>query len=255
MARIITICNHKGGVGKTTSVINIGAGLARLKQKVLLIDLDPQANLSQSYGVEEPAYTVYDILKGDQTFAPLPMGKKVDLIPASLKLSALETDLSSEPGREFILKEAIEKESKAYDFIIIDCPPSLGLLTMNALTACKEVYIPLQAQYLAIHGLNKLLHTIEKIKERLNKFIEIKGIIITQYDNRKVLCRDIKKTIEGRFKEKVCKSIIRDNIALAEAPVAGNDIFTYSEKCYGAMDYMSLAREILNVPVLLTEQN
>ncbi len=255
MARIIAICNHKGGVGKTTSVINIGAGLSRMKQNVLLIDLDPQANLSQSYGIEKPESTIYDVLNDSKVIKPLSVGKKIDIIPASIKLSSLETDIANEPGREFILKEAIEKVKGSYDFIIIDCPPSLGLLTMNALTACREVYIPLQSQYLAIHGLTKLLHTIDKIKGRLNKAVDIKGIIITQYDKRKVLCRDIKKTIEERFEEKVCKSIIRDNIALAEAPVASNDIFAYSEKSYGAKDYWSLAREILNAPVNVTELN
>ena len=246
MARTIAICNHKGGVGKTTSVINIGAGLSRLKQKVLLIDLDPQANLSQSYGIEDAEYTVYDVMQKNNNIKPVSVGKKIFLIPASVKISSLEVEISNEPGREFILKEAIEKIKGDYDFIIIDCPPSLGLLTMNALTACREVYIPLQSQYLAIHGLNKLLHTIEKIKERLNKDVDIKGIIITQYDKRKVLCRDIKKTIEGRFGEKVCKSIIRDNVSLAEAPVSNTDIFNYSGKSYGAQDYMALAREILN---------
>ena len=152
MTKVISISNHKGGVGKTTSTLNIGAGLNRLKKKVLLIDLDAQANLSQSLGITEPVKTIYGALKGKYDLDPMPIAKGLDLVPSEIDLSGAEIELAAEAGREYILKELIEPISKNYDYILIDCPPSLGLLTINALTASTEVYIPLQAQYLALQG-------------------------------------------------------------------------------------------------------
>lgn len=244
MSNIITISNHKGGVGKTTSTLNIGAGLASLGKTVLLVDLDPQANLSQSLGIREPLETVYGSIRGDYPLKPLPIAGGLDLIPSTLDLSGAEIELSSETGREYILRELLEPVREAYDYILIDSPPSLGLLTINALTASQEVFIPLQAQYLALQGLSKLIEVIEKIQKRLNKSLKIGGVFITQYDHRKVLNRNVVETIETHFKEKVFKTRIRDNVALAEAPTAGLDIFSYEPKSYGAEDYMSLAKEI-----------
>lgn len=247
MGNIITISNHKGGVGKTTSALNIGAGLASLGKTVLLVDLDPQANLSQSLGIREPLETVYGSIRGDYPLKPLPIAGGLDLIPSTLDLSGAEIELSSETGREYILRELLEPVREAYDYILIDSPPSLGLLTINALTASQEVFIPLQAQYLALQGLSKLIEVIEKIQKRLNKSLKIGGVFITQYDHRKVLNRNVVETIETHFKEKVFKTRIRDNVALAEAPTAGLDIFSYEPKSYGAEDYMSLAKEITNL--------
>jgi chromosome partitioning protein len=162
-----------------------------------------------------------------------------------LDLSGAEVELSSEPGREYILKELIEPLRSSYDFIIIDSPPSLGLLTINSFTASDEILIPLQAQYLALQGLAKLVEVVDKIKGRLNKGLKIGGVFITQYDSRKVLNRDVVDTIQAHFKDQVCKTKIRDNIALAEAPSQGLDIFRYNNKSKGAEDYLALSKEVL----------
>lgn len=245
MSRVISISNHKGGVGKTTSAINIGAGLNKLGKKILLIDLDPQANLSQSLGVIEPERTIYGAIRGDYDIEPIEILKGLDLIPSTLDLSGAEVEMSGEAGREYILKELIEPLRPSYDFIIIDSPPSLGLLTINAFTASDSILTPLQAQYLALQGLTKLIEVVDKIQRRLNKDLKIGGVFITQYDSRKVLNRDVAKTIQAHFKDEVFKTKVRDNIALAEAPAQGLDIFRYNPKSYGAEDYLSLSKEIL----------
>jgi chromosome partitioning protein len=245
MSKVISISNHKGGVGKTTSAINIGAGLNILKKKVLLIDLDPQANLSQSLGIIDNDKNIYGALRGQYKLEPINILKGLDLIPSTLDLSGAEVELSGEPGREYILKELIDPLRGSYDFIIIDSPPSLGLLTINSFTASDEILIPLQAQYLALQGLAKLVEVVDKIKSRLNKGLKIGGVFITQYDNRKVLNRDVVETIEAHFKDEVFKTKIRDNIALAEAPSQGVDIFRYNSKSYGAEDYLALSKEII----------
>lgn len=246
MSRVIAISNHKGGVGKTTSALNIGAGLNSLGKKILLVDLDPQANLSQSLGITEPEINIYGALRGRYPLQPVEITEGLDLIPSTLDLSGAEVELTGEAGREYILKELIDPLRNSYDFILIDSPPSLGLLTINAFTASDEVYIPLQAQYLALQGLTKLLEIVDKIQRRLNKDLTIGGVFITQYDGRKVLNRDVVTAIEGHFKDKVFETKIRDNVALAEAPARGVDIFRYNSKSYGAEDYLSLCREILN---------
>jgi chromosome partitioning protein len=245
MGKVLSISNHKGGVGKTTSAINIGAGLNKLGKKVLLIDLDPQANLSQSLGLINQDKTIYGALKGDYKLEPVVVLKGLDVIPSTLDLSGAEIELSSEPGREYILKELIEDIRSDYDYIIIDSPPSLGLLTINSFTAADEILIPLQAQFLAMQGLAKLVEVVEKIKSRLNKELKMGGVFITQYDGRKVLNRDVVETINAHFKSEVFKTKIRDNIALAEAPAQGLDIFRYNAKSNGAEDYMDLAQEII----------
>jgi chromosome partitioning protein len=244
MGIVISISNHKGGVGKTTSTINIGAGLNSLKKKVLLIDLDPQANLSQSLGLMNEDINIYGAIRGEYKLQPLEISKGFDIIPSTLDLSGAEIEMSAEAGREYILKELIEPLRDAYDYIIIDSPPSLGLLTLNSFVASDMILIPLQAQYLALQGVAKLVEVIDKIKRRLNKDLKIGGVFITQYDQRKVLNRDVVETIEKHFKEKVFKTKIRDNVALAEAPTQGMDIFKYNPKSYGAVDYLNLSKEI-----------
>jgi len=245
MSKVISISNHKGGVGKTTSTINIGAGLTKLGKRVLLIDLDAQANLSQSLGYGEQAENIYGALRGDYKLKPIEVTKGLDLVPSTLDLSGAEVEMSGEAGREYILKELIKPLKRSYDYILIDTPPSLGLLTINSFTASDQVYIPLQAQYLALQGLAKLLEVVDKIKKRLNKELKVGGVFITQYDNRKVLNRDVVSTIEAHFKDKVFKTKIRENISLAEAPSQGLDIFRYNALSYGAEDYLSLCREIV----------
>lgn len=245
MSQVITISNHKGGVGKTTSAVNIGAGLCKLGYKVLLIDLDPQANLSQSLGQLEPEQTVYGAMRGQYHLQPIPILKGLDLVASTLDLSGAEVELSGEAGREYILSELIDPIREQYDYIIVDSPPSLGLLTINAFTASTGLLIPLQPHYLAFQGLTKLMEVVEKIQRRLNKELEVTGVFITQYDSRKVLIRDVVDTISAHFGDKLLQTRIRENIALAEAPAMGLDIFRYNPKSNGAEDYLSLSKEII----------
>jgi chromosome partitioning protein len=245
MGKVISISNHKGGVGKTTSTINIGAGLNKLGKKVLLIDLDPQANLSQSLGLIDPERNIYGAIRGEYKLEPIKVLKGLDVIPSTLDLSGAEIEMSGEAGREYILRELIEPLRASYDYILIDSPPSLGLLTLNSFVASDQIFIPLQAQFLALQGLTKLLEVIDKIIKRLNKELRVGGVFITQYDSRKVLNRDVVATIEEHFKDQVFKTKIRDNIALAEAPAQGLDIFRYNPKSSGAEDYLSLSKEVL----------
>lgn len=249
MNKVISISNHKGGVGKTTSAINIGAGLSKMGFKVLLIDLDPQANLSQSLGLIDPERTIYGSLRGEYELTPVEVIKNLRVVPSTLDLSGAEVELSGEAGREYILKELIDPIRDSYDYILIDSPPSLGLLTINAFTASDWVFIPLQAEYLALQGLAKLIEVIEKIKKRLNRGLEVGGVFITQYDSRKVLNRDVVTTIEEHFKGKVFKTRIRENVALAEAPAQGLDIYRYQSKSFGAEDYYQLCWEIRDMHI------
>lgn len=246
MSKVISISNHKGGVGKTTSAINLGAGLSKLGKRVLLIDLDPQANLSQSLGLVDQERTIYGALRGEYKLEPIPVVAGLDLIPSTLDLSGAEIEMSGEAGREYILRELIDPIRGSYDYVLIDSPPSLGLLTINAFTASDEVFIPLQAQYLALQGLTKLLEVVDKITKRLNKDLRVGGVFITQYDARKVLNRDVVATIGAHFQDQLFKTMVRDNIALAEAPSQGLDIFRYNPKSYGAEDYLSLSQEVIN---------
>lgn len=245
MSKVISISNHKGGVGKTTSVVNIGAGLCNMGKNVLLIDMDPQENLTLSYGVRGAEHTVYGALKGYHGLKPITLRENLSIIPATLDLSGAEIELSAEAGREYILSEVLEPIRDFYDYILIDCPPSLGLLTVNALTASDMVYLPIQAHYLAIKGLAKMNEVIDKIRKRLNRKLRIGGVFVTLYDKRKVLCRDVVETVKSYFQEKVFETKIRDNISLAEAPYTGKDIFEYNPKCYGAEDYKALCKEII----------
>ena len=245
MSKIISLLNHKGGVGKTTSAINIGAGMVELGKRVLLIDLDPQANLSLSLGIPRQKFTIYESLRGESELVPFTVKDGLDVIMSTLDLSGAEMELINEAGREFILRELFEPVKEEYDFIIIDCPPSLGLLTLNALTSSDHVIIPLQTEFLALQGLTKIKQVIDKVKFRLNKKLEIGGVIATMYDHRKVLNRDVVETIRKYFGEKVFETMIRDNVSLAEAPAQRVDIFSYNKRSNGAKDYLALCQEIL----------
>ena len=245
--QIIALTNQKGGVGKTTCAINIGAGLNGLNKRVLLIDLDPQAHLTYSLGI--PAHelnnTVYELLKGTVILKETIIERNgLSLVPSSLNLSGAEIEFSGVAGREFLLKESVEGLKK-YDYVFIDCPPSLGLLTLNALTTAQEVYIPLQTEFLALQGMTKLLETINIVKKRLNKDLEIAGIIAMRFDNRKNLNREVVEKIKEYFGNKLFNTLIRDNISLAEAPSFGKTIFEYKSNSYGSKDYLDLCKEII----------
>ncbi len=245
MGIVISLLNHKGGVGKTTSTINIGAGLAELGKKVLLIDLDPQANLTLSLGIPRQKFTIYEALRGESDLVPYNVKKNLDVVTSTLDLSGAEMELVNEAGREYIMRELFAVIQDQYDYILIDCPPSLGLLTLNALTSSRYVIIPLQTEFLALQGLAKIKQVIDKVRMRLNKNLEIGGVIPTMFDKRKVLNNDVVDTIHKYFGEKVFKTYIRDNVALAEAPAQRKDIFDYNPRSPGAEDYLNLSREII----------
>ncbi|HMO37926.1 MAG TPA: ParA family protein [Saprospiraceae bacterium] len=245
MGIVISLLNHKGGVGKTTSAINIGAGLVELGKKVLLVDLDPQANLTLSLGIPRQPVTIYESLRGESELRPVQAKQNLDIVISTLDLSGAEMELINEAGREQILRELFEPVREEYDFIIVDCPPSLGLLTLNALTGSDYVIIPLQTEFLAMQGLAKIKQVIQKVRLRLNKNIEIAGVMATMYDHRKVLNRDVVDTIKKYFGTLVFDTMIRDNVALAEAPSQRKDIFEYNRSSSGAEDYLALCQEII----------
>lgn len=248
--KTIALTNQKGGVGKTTTTINLGAGLAKLGKKVLLIDLDPQANLTYSLRTHSHRLekTIYHALRGGVDINEIIVEHNgFDFVPSSLELSGAELELASEPAREGLLKNAIKQiKAQDYDYVLIDCPPNLGLLTLNAFTAVEDIFIVLQSEYLALHGLSKLLDLVKVVQQRLNNKLEVGGIICTMYDSRKNLNKEVVGHINDYFGPKVFKTIIRDNVALAEAPSHHKTIFEYDGNCAGAQDYFALAKEIKN---------
>lgn len=247
MTKVISIINHKGGVGKTTSAVNISAGLHKLNRSVLVIDLDPQASLSQSLGIEntDKVLNIYGALKGEYPITPITILKGFDIVPSNLDLSVMEVELVGAIAGEKRLQKLLAPLMGNYDYIIIDCPPSLGRLTVNALSCSSLVYVPLQAQFLALKGLAKLLEIIDLVKEGLNPSLEIGGVFTTLYDHRKILNRNIAETLEENFYGRVFKTRIRETVSLAEAPTQGVDIFRYAPKSTGAEDYLALCKEII----------
>ncbi len=248
--RKIAVINQKGGSGKTTTVVNIGAFLSHKGKKVLLIDLDPQSHTTIHLGFEPPEIkkSVYDLLINkipvDEVIVPA-YEKNLFLIPASIELASAEIELVNEIGREIILRDALKKNRLNFDYVLIDCPPSLGLLTLNALTTANEIFIPIQAEFFALEGLTKLIQTIKIIKDRLNPETRITGIIITMYDKRKNICRDVAEKVKNHFKDKVFKTKIRENVRLAEAPGFGKPIKDFAPGSHGEEDYRKLAAEII----------
>jgi chromosome partitioning protein len=238
LAKVISIANFKGGVGKTTSTINIGAGLHQMGKRVLLIDLDPQFNLTQSLGFTETDFPIYGSLRGEFPLTPLTITEGWDIISSSLDLIKAEIELSAEFKREDILNRLIEGLKVQYDFILIDCPPSLGLLSINAFVASDEIYVPIEAEFLALKGYAILNEAIGRIG------LSIDRVFITKYDGRKILNRNVLDTIRQSLGAAAFKTFIRENIALAEAPTQGVDIFRYAPKSIGADDYRSLCAEI-----------
>ncbi len=244
----IAFTNQKGGVGKTTSAINIGAGLTKQGENVLLVDMDPQANLTYSLrnSTQKLDKNVYHVLKGEvEPEEAIISHNGFDVLPASIELSGADMEMVNEPARESMLKMALE-DLDQYDYILVDCPPNLGLLTLNGLTAVSEAFIVLQTEYLALHGLSKLMNLIEVVEKRLNPSLEVTGIICTLYDGRKNLNKEVVQHIKDHFGSKVFNTIIRDNVKLAEAPSHHKTIFEYDAGSRGAEDYMALSQEINN---------
>lgn len=245
MNQIISILNHKGGTGKTTTTLNLGKAFEILGKEVLLVDLDPQSNLSQSLGIEEEDHTITQLFK--QTIDELPIHELSDhfhIVPASLDLSAVEPTLYSNINSYFHLKGYLERVRKRYDYILIDCPPSLGVLTQNALIASDKVIVTVQPQYLSLKGLDTVYGLVHSISKRLNPEISILGLVITQSNNTR-LSKDTIELLNKSFQQKVYQSVIRQSVALAEASTYQKDIFSYSPQSNGAIDYMNLAKEIL----------
>jgi len=250
--KIIAFTNQKGGVGKTTTTASLGAALADRGKKVFLIDMDPQGNLTVSFGVKahELKNTVYEVLKEQASISEVVVdverpGGKLKLLPANLTLSAAETELSAKPGREFLLKEALANYNETFDYILIDCPPSLGLLTINALVAAGGYIIPLASEFLALYGTSQLLEVVDVVRKRINSDLVLTGVVITQHDKRKLHSREIVDQIKAFFGEQVFDTLIRSNVNLTEAPSFGQDIFTYKPTSPGAEDYSALADELL----------
>lgn len=250
MGKIIAIANQKGGVGKTTTTVNLAASLGVLEKKVLLIDADPQANASSGLGIDVDSVAIgsYQVLEHSNTASEAIMkcsAPNVDIIPAHIDLVAIEIELVDKENREYMLKEALASIKDQYDYILIDCAPSLGLLTLNALTAADSVIIPIQCEYFALEGLGKLLNTIKSIQRLHNPDLDIEGLLLTMFDSRLRLSNQVVEEVQKHFNDMVFKTIIQRNVKLSEAPSFGESIINFDATSKGANNYLSLAEEII----------
>lgn len=250
MSKIISIANQKGGVGKTTTAINLAASLAALEHPTLLIDTDPQSNSSSGLGLETKTISnsIYEVMVGGVPVEEAKLSTEMpylDIIPAHINLVGAEIEMIDRQNREKILKSALEGIRDKYDFIVIDCPPSLGLLTINALTASDSVLIPVQCEYFALEGLSQLLNTIKIVRQHLNTELEIEGVLLTMYDNRTRLSNEVAQQVKKYFEDKVFKSVIARNVRLAEAPSFGKPVLLYDSVSTGAQNYLALGKEII----------
>lgn len=251
MGRIIAVANQKGGVGKTTTSINLSACLAALGKKVLAIDMDPQGNMTSGLGIDknEVEYSVYDLILGEVEIEQVICKEAIenlDVLPSNINLSAAEIELIGVEDKEYIIHNEVEKVRDNYDFVIIDCPPSLNTLTINAMTTADSILVPIQCEYYALEGLSQLIHTIELVKERLNPNLEIEGVVFTMYDARTNLSLQVVENVKDNLNQTIYKTIIPRNIRLAEAPSHGLPIHLYDSKSAGAESYMLLAEEVIN---------
>ncbi len=250
MGRIIAIANQKGGVGKTTTSINLSSCIAAKGKKVLVIDMDPQGNTTSGYGIEknELENTIYELIMGDCTVEDCILKEilpNVSLLPSNVNLAGAEIELIGVKDKDFILKNEIDWVRDTYDFIIIDCPPSLNLLTVNAMTTADSVLVPIQCEYYALEGLSQLIHTVNLVKERLNPDLDMDGVVFTMYDSRTNLSNQVVDNVKSNLKQKVYDTLIPRNIRLAEAPSYGQPINVYDPKSAGAESYMALADEVI----------
>ena len=251
MGRIIAVANLKGGVGKTTTAINLSSCLASLGKKVLAIDMDPQGNMTSGLGIDknEVEYTVYELILGQVGIEKVICKdalENLDVLPTNINLSAAEIELIGVEEKEFIIRKEVDKVKKNYDFIVIDCPPSLSMLTINAMTTADSVLVPIQCEYYALEGLSQLIHTIDLVKERLNPELKIEGVVFTMYDARTNLSLQVVENVKDNLQQTIYKTIIPRNIRLAEAPSHGLPINLYDPKSSGAESYMLLAEEVIN---------
>ena len=249
-AKVFSIVNQKGGVGKTTTVINLATAFAAIKKRVLLIDIDPQGNASTGLGIsqDQRQKTIYEILIGEHKIQDCIIPTKVpklEIITSTVDLSACEIELAETPQREFLLRRALKDVISDYDYIFIDCPPSLGMLTINALTASDSILIPMQCEFFSLEGLSHLLTTMELVKDNLNRHLEIEGIVLTMRDRRNKLTEQVENDVRDFLQEKVFKQTIPRNIRLSEAPSHGLPVIIYDPKCRGSAAYIRLAKEIL----------
>ena len=250
MSLIVAVANQKGGVGKTTTVINLGASLAAAEKKVLLVDFDPQANCTSGYGLPKRGEipSVYDLLTGNATIEEVVRDTdlpKLRMIPGSIALAGAEVELASVENRENYLQSALEPVRHDYDFIIIDCPPSLGLLTLNALVVSDALIIPMQAEYFAMEGISELLRTVERVRESYNPNLSIRGVLLTMVDERTNLAKQVIEEVQSHFGQKVYKTFVPRNIRLAEAPSFGKPVLLYDIASRGAQSYLKMTEEFL----------
>lgn len=248
--KILAVTNQKGGVGKTTTSVNLAASLAAKGKRVLLIDLDPQGNATTGCGVDKSKLqvSIYHVLIGNKSIADVVHTLEnggFDMVPANRELAGAEIELVNEPLREMRLKTALGALSKLYDYVLMDCPPALNLVTVNALTAADTVMIPMQCEYYALEGLSDLVNTIKKVRQHLNPVLEIEGLLRTLFDNRNTLSQQVSQQLEQHFADKVYKTVIPRNIRLAEAPSYGMPVLIYDKNSKGAQAYMELAQEVI----------